>query len=170
MVKHRTRLKFCAHIQRLGFCTAKINIRRLVHLVWAKGSRFLLNRSNALHSFTLIWIVQINIASKPKFSLNFGFKFDFSGSVQFWSELRLNFETAGEVKTLLLQLLRGVQHLHDNWIIHRDLKASNLLLSHKGILKVTIAGPISNTNTTATTYTTSPGSDIRYLRKLCKSK
>jgi len=43
---------------------------------------------------------------------------------------------AGEVKTLLLQLLRGVQHLHDNWIIHRDLKASNLLLSHKGILKV----------------------------------
>ena len=43
---------------------------------------------------------------------------------------------AGEVKTLLRQLLRGVQHLHDNWIIHRDLKASNLLLSHKGILKV----------------------------------
>jgi len=36
----------------------------------------------------------------------------------------------------MLQLLRGVQHLHDNWIIHRDLKASNLLLSHKGILKV----------------------------------
>ncbi|KAL4220893.1 Cyclin-dependent kinase 11B [Mactra antiquata] len=42
----------------------------------------------------------------------------------------------GEVKTLLLQLLRGVQHLHDNWIIHRDLKTSNLLLSHKGILKI----------------------------------
>jgi len=45
-------------------------------------------------------------------------------------------DDAGEVKTLLRQLLRGVQHLHDNWIIHRDLKASNLLLSHKGILKV----------------------------------
>ncbi|XP_052760285.1 cyclin-dependent kinase 11B-like isoform X3 [Mya arenaria] len=42
----------------------------------------------------------------------------------------------GEAKTLLLQLLRGVQHLHDNWIIHRDLKTSNLLLSHKGILKI----------------------------------
>lgn len=42
----------------------------------------------------------------------------------------------GEVKTLMLQLLRGVNHLHDNWIIHRDLKTSNLLLSHKGILKV----------------------------------
>ncbi|KAK2172916.1 hypothetical protein NP493_918g00000 [Ridgeia piscesae] len=42
----------------------------------------------------------------------------------------------GEVKTLMIQLLRGVAHLHDNWIIHRDLKTSNLLLSHKGILKI----------------------------------
>ena len=42
----------------------------------------------------------------------------------------------GEVKTLMVQLLRAVHHLHDNWILHRDLKASNLLLSHKGILKV----------------------------------
>ena len=42
----------------------------------------------------------------------------------------------GEVKTLMLHLLRGIRHLHDNWILHRDIKASNLLLSHKGILKV----------------------------------
>nr|XP_022906072.1 serine/threonine-protein kinase PITSLRE [Onthophagus taurus] len=44
--------------------------------------------------------------------------------------------TAGEVKCLLKQLLAAVAHLHDNWILHRDLKTSNLLLSHKGILKV----------------------------------
>ncbi|VDO04328.1 unnamed protein product [Rodentolepis nana] len=44
--------------------------------------------------------------------------------------------TVGQVKCLLIQLLRAVQHLHDNWILHRDLKTSNLLLSHKGILKV----------------------------------
>ena len=42
----------------------------------------------------------------------------------------------GEVKTLTMQLLKAISHLHDNWILHRDLKASNLLLSHKGILKV----------------------------------
>ncbi|XP_059106321.1 cyclin-dependent kinase 11B-like [Peromyscus eremicus] len=42
----------------------------------------------------------------------------------------------GEVKTLMIQLLSGVKHLHDNWILHRDLKTSNLLLSHAGILKV----------------------------------
>ncbi|MEE6483893.1 hypothetical protein FKM82_013686 [Ascaphus truei] len=42
----------------------------------------------------------------------------------------------GEVKTLMIQLCRGVKHLHDNWILHRDLKTSNLLLSHAGILKV----------------------------------
>lgn len=44
--------------------------------------------------------------------------------------------TIGEVKTLMYQLLSGVNHLHDNWIIHRDLKTSNLLLSNKGILKI----------------------------------
>lgn len=38
----------------------------------------------------------------------------------------------GEVKCLLRQLLGAVAHLHDNWILHRDLKTSNLLLSHKG--------------------------------------
>lgn len=42
----------------------------------------------------------------------------------------------GEVKALTIQLLKGVQHLHDNWILHRDIKASNLLFSHKGILKI----------------------------------
>ncbi|RXG60723.1 Cyclin-dependent kinase 11B [Armadillidium vulgare] len=44
--------------------------------------------------------------------------------------------TIGEVKTLMIQLLRAVHHLHDNWILHRDLKTSNLLLSSRGILKV----------------------------------
>ena len=42
----------------------------------------------------------------------------------------------GEIKCLMIQLLSAISHLHDNWILHRDLKSSNLLLSHNGILKV----------------------------------
>merc|ERR1719323_1851911 len=42
----------------------------------------------------------------------------------------------GEVKCLMVQLLRAIHHLHDNWILHRDLKSSNILLSHNGILKI----------------------------------
>ncbi|KAJ1960467.1 Cyclin-dependent kinase 11B [Dispira parvispora] len=41
-----------------------------------------------------------------------------------------------EVKTLLLQLLQGVALLHDHWIIHRDLKTSNLLMTNRGTIKI----------------------------------
>lgn len=42
----------------------------------------------------------------------------------------------GEQKTLMQQFLSGLNHMHDLWILHRDLKTSNLLLSHSGVLKV----------------------------------
>lgn len=41
-----------------------------------------------------------------------------------------------EVKTLMLQLLSAVQHCHENWILHRDLKTSNLLMNNRGTIKV----------------------------------
>lgn len=41
-----------------------------------------------------------------------------------------------EVKCLMLQLLEGVKYLHDNWVLHRDLKTSNLLLNNRGDLKI----------------------------------
>ncbi|GMJ13274.1 CYCLIN-DEPENDENT KINASE G2 [Hibiscus trionum] len=41
-----------------------------------------------------------------------------------------------EVKCLMLQLLDGVKYLHDNWVLHRDLKTSNLLLNNQGDLKI----------------------------------
>lgn len=41
-----------------------------------------------------------------------------------------------EVKTLMLQLLSAVHHCHSNWILHRDLKTSNLLMNNRGTIKV----------------------------------
>jgi serine/threonine protein kinase len=41
-----------------------------------------------------------------------------------------------EVKGLMVQLLRAVEYLHDNWVIHRDLKMSNLLYNSRGQLKL----------------------------------
>ncbi|KAL6894954.1 kinase-like domain-containing protein [Trichoderma evansii] len=43
---------------------------------------------------------------------------------------------SSEVKRLLLQLASGVAYLHDNYILHRDLKTSNLLLNNRGLLKI----------------------------------
>ncbi|XP_038070476.1 cyclin-dependent kinase 10-like isoform X2 [Patiria miniata] len=44
--------------------------------------------------------------------------------------------TEAQVKCIALQMMNGLQFLHDNFIIHRDLKVSNLLLTDKGCLKI----------------------------------
>ncbi|KAI9475056.1 hypothetical protein LPJ78_005638 [Coemansia sp. RSA 989] len=41
-----------------------------------------------------------------------------------------------EVKSLMWQLCSAVEHLHDNWIVHRDLKTTNLLMASGGGLRV----------------------------------
>jgi cell division cycle 2-like protein len=43
---------------------------------------------------------------------------------------------ASEIKTLLRQLVGAVGYLHDNSILHRDLKTSNILLDNRGHLKL----------------------------------
>ena len=41
-----------------------------------------------------------------------------------------------EIKGLVVQLLSAVEYLHENWIVHRDLKLSNLLYNRRGELKL----------------------------------
>jgi serine/threonine-protein kinase BUR1 len=44
--------------------------------------------------------------------------------------------TEPQIKCYMLQLLEGTRYLHDNHILHRDMKAANLLINNKGILQI----------------------------------
>lgn len=44
--------------------------------------------------------------------------------------------TPANIKSYMVQTLRGLEYLHKNWIMHRDLKPNNLLVNKDGVLKV----------------------------------
>ncbi|ROT40836.1 Pkinase-domain-containing protein [Sodiomyces alkalinus F11] len=44
--------------------------------------------------------------------------------------------TEPQIKCYMLQLLEGLRYLHDSNILHRDMKAANLLINNKGILQI----------------------------------
>ena len=44
--------------------------------------------------------------------------------------------TEPQIVSIAYQMLQGLLYLHDNNIMHRDLKAGNILLTDKGIVKI----------------------------------
>ncbi|KAK8031462.1 Pkinase-domain-containing protein [Apiospora arundinis] len=44
--------------------------------------------------------------------------------------------TVPQIKCYLKQLLQGLQYLHESHILHRDMKAANLLINNKGVLQI----------------------------------
>ncbi|KAI8866505.1 CMGC/CDK/CDK7 protein kinase [Ramicandelaber brevisporus] len=41
-----------------------------------------------------------------------------------------------DIKSWIMMALRGLDHMHRNWILHRDIKPNNMLLSRDGVLKL----------------------------------
>ena len=58
-----------------------------------------------------------------------------------------------EIKSLVKQLLLGLDYLHSRFIMHRDLKTSNLLYNNKGILKICDFGLARKFYTSLKVYT-----------------
>ena len=50
-------------------------------------------------------------------------------------ESKLKFQIPA-IKCILFQILSGINYLHDNNIIHRDIKSANILLNNKGEIKI----------------------------------
>ncbi|KAK4767014.1 hypothetical protein SAY86_014765 [Trapa natans] len=55
-------------------------------------------------------------------------------------EMRKRPFSTSDIKCLMLQLLGGVKYLPDNWVLHLDLKTSNLLINNAGELKISDLG------------------------------
>lgn len=66
---------------------------------------------------------------------------------------RLSPFSVSEIKTLIKQLLSAIRHLHDHWIVHRDIKLSNLLYNYRGQLKVADFGLARSCSSRATDMT-----------------
>ncbi|KAL6658162.1 hypothetical protein ACP70R_003748 [Stipagrostis hirtigluma subsp. patula] len=54
--------------------------------------------------------------------------------------------TEPQVKCLLQQILSGLDHCHSNGVLHRDMKASNVLIDSSGVLKIADFGLATSFN------------------------
>eukprot|EP00741_Cyanophora_paradoxa_P025593 tig00000383_g24697.t1 len=82
----------------------------------------------------IVHLKEVAVGSKPD-SMFLVFEYCEHDLAKLLDNIRTPFSVS-EVKCLILQILRGVAYLHDHWIIHRDLKLSNLLMNNQGEVKL----------------------------------
>lgn len=46
----------------------------------------------------------------------------------------------GDIKAYMMAMLEALQHCHERWVVHRDIKPNNFLVSSDGVLKLTDFG------------------------------
>ncbi|ORX90871.1 Pkinase-domain-containing protein [Basidiobolus meristosporus CBS 931.73] len=80
-------------------------------------------------------IIQLPEISFHKGSLYMVFEYMDYDLTGFLAHPGLTLSTA-HIKRIMVQILRGIKYLHQNGVLHRDLKASNLLLNKRGQLKL----------------------------------
>lgn len=68
-----------------------------------------------------------------------------------------------EVIDIMLQLLDALAHAHDSYIIHRDIKPQNIMITESGLVKITDFGIAMALNSTELTQTNSVMGSVHYL-------
>lgn len=52
--------------------------------------------------------------------------------------------TMADKKCIIKQLTQGIKYLHDNWVLHRDIKPDNIFINEKGEIVISDLGIARN--------------------------
>lgn len=94
----------------------------------------LLNNENVV---SLLEICRDTAKSANKYRSTFYLVFEFCEHdlAGLLSNINVKF-SLGEIKKVMQQLLNGLYYIHLNFILHRDMKAANVLITKNGVLKL----------------------------------
>ncbi|EAT34787.1 AAEL013002-PA [Aedes aegypti] len=84
----------------------------------------------------LIEICRTKATANNRYRSTFYLVFDFcEHDLGLLSNMNVKF-SLGEIKKVMQQLLNGLYYIHSNKILHRDMKAANVLITKNGVLKL----------------------------------